>query len=356
MNKDTGPESTRGTIPGIAAASLFAAILLIANIPGSPMIGPDILSDGKYGPHFECGIQSMVHGWPFAFLEHDGHFTPWDDGPSAWIIGDSAQFALGAFAADIALLIAGTLAVGWAVRSRIQMSGWRFGLIHLLVAIGCASAVAAYIGSQYRLHQAQHAYLQRGGGQNFMLAESQPYGPYWLRRISGPDCWSWGDRLVAADIWTANEIADLPGKRAIKVLQIITVDCDAMPSLEAYENLLAIDMFMVNYDYSEFRGEGHPDFAPCLRVIAQCDSLQGLNLYDTGVTDRGLQELARMPNLINLELSRNPDITDAGLDYLASIRSLKKLSLWEASVTKEGVEKLQTALPDCEIRWDGMSR
>ena len=324
---------------------------LLANIPGNPVVGPDILSDGKYGPHFECGVESVIHGWPFTYLRHDGDYAQSGGGLSAWSVGDNVRFVLAPLLVNVALLVGGTFATGWIVRRRIQKHGWRFGIIHLMMAMLCVSAVVAFFVSRYRLHEAQIAHLRRGQ-QNINSAEWQPFGLHWLRNITGPQYWQRGDRLVAGDVEHSDEISDLPGKNAIKVLRIFTVKCDAMPPLDEYDNLLAIDLFMVNYDYSDFEGDGDPDFWPCLHVIAQRDSVQGLNLYETGVTDRGLKELAGMPNLINLELSGNPDVTDDGLVPLASIQSLQKLGLWGTGVTKTGVEKLQHALPDCEIRWD----
>ena len=49
---------------------LVAAGLLLANIPGRLVYAPGIrsCSDGKYGPHFECGEDSCRHGWPSSFL------------------------------------------------------------------------------------------------------------------------------------------------------------------------------------------------------------------------------------------------------------------------------------------------
>lgn len=352
----TGPNDStkRGAAPAIIAAALLAAACLLANIPGNPVVGPSILSDGKYGPHFECGVESMVHGWPFAYLRHDGHHTPAGNGPSAWTPGENSRFTPAALAANVTLLTIITTALAWIVRRRIQAKGWRFEVIHLMLAIAAVSAITAGITARRRQHQAQVAWLQRGQ-RDILFAEWQPFGPYWLRAITEPHYWSWGDRLVAAEIEHSDEIATLPGKAGIKVLRIITVRCDAMPPLDDFDNLVAIDMSLVNYDYANFAGDSDPEFWPCLSVISQCGSLQGLNLYETDVTDRGLQELAQMPNLRHLELSANPGVTDDGLSHLASITSLQKLGLRGTRVTTTGVEKLRAALPDCEIDWDDNS-
>jgi hypothetical protein len=330
--------------PALGAGAVVAMALLLANIPGSPVVGPYILSDGKYGPHFECGFESMVHGWPFPFLRHNGDYTKSFDRPSPWRVGDNVRFTPWALAANSGLLFAGVIAVGWIVRRRIEKVGWRFGVIHVLLSIVCVAVVMAYMGSRYRIHEAQIAYLQRNG-RSIDFAEWAPMGPYWLRELTGPRYWEWGDRLVAMHVEYSDEIAELPGESAIKVLGISTIQGDAIPSLKDFDNLVAIDMCLVNRD---------PEFWPCLRVISQCKSLQALNLYDTGVTERDLRELVGMPELVNLELSRNPEITDEGLVHLASMKGLQKLGLWGTGVTKKGIEKLQASLPDCEIGWDEM--
>jgi len=42
-------------------------------------------------------------------------------------------------------------------------------------------------------------------------------------------------------------------------------------------------------------------------------------------------------------------VTDAGLEHLASLQRLGVLSLGHTRVTGEGVKKLQAALPHCQI-------
>jgi len=47
-------------------------------------------------------------------------------------------------------------------------------------------------------------------------------------------------------------------------------------------------------------------------------------------------------------------ITDAGLEYLAKMKSLQHLKLTvNPQITAEGIAKLKEALPNCEIIWDG---
>lgn len=291
----------------------------------------------------------MVHGWPLTFLIHRQDLPP-GYRPSAWRIGRILEFRPLYLMINIAVLLLGSVAMGRIVHRHIQQNRWRFRLIHLMAAMMCVSIGLAFIGYRFRIHRAQIALAAQGG--HLFVIDWQPFGPYWLRSLTGARYWSWGDLMVEADIDHSDEITNLPGKASIEVLDIFTVRPDTMPSLDDYHNLLAINMSQVNHDGLDSLGGRDPPFWPCLRVIARRDSIQGLNLHDAGVTDRGLQELARMPNLKNLELAYSMGVTDDGLVHLASIRSLKVLGLQDTGVTEQGVKRLQAALPHCIINWE----
>ena len=67
-------------------------------------------------------------------------------------------------------------------------------------------------------------------------------------------------------------------------------------------------------------------------------------------TDRpDAYHLKGLTNLKYLDLDGNTQITDAGLEHLKGMTSLRGVELMRTSVTDEGVKRLQEALPDCEI-------
>ena len=77
-----------------------------------------------------------------------------------------------------------------------------------------------------------------------------------------------------------------------------------------------------------------------------------LNPYPLSDADR--EELRRLAShgvfvSDHLGLTGNR-ITDAGLEHLRTLAQLGVLDLGYARVTDEGVQKLQQALPKCEIR------
>ncbi len=75
-----------------------------------------------------------------------------------------------------------------------------------------------------------------------------------------------------------------------------------------------------------------------------------LILIGTKLTDEGLEEVAKLKNLSKLSLQVT-DITDEGLKEVAKLTNLEKAQLYETNVTAEGVAELQKALPDCKIDW-----
>ncbi|HUE74274.1 MAG TPA: hypothetical protein VMP01_25560 [Pirellulaceae bacterium] len=85
-----------------------------------------------------------------------------------------------------------------------------------------------------------------------------------------------------------------------------------------------------------------------LEAIATLPNLRRLSLCNTPVTDRGLAALMASRQLQELFLQRT-GITDDGIAHLHVLGSLREVSLRGTSVTRGGIERLQQALPRCEI-------
>jgi Leucine-rich repeat (LRR) protein len=66
------------------------------------------------------------------------------------------------------------------------------------------------------------------------------------------------------------------------------------------------------------------------------------------VSDEGLAQLGKWTRLVELSLYGSP-ITDAGLKHLAGLTNLRLLNLVNTKVSNEGVQRLQQALPNCQI-------
>jgi hypothetical protein len=93
-----------------------------------------------------------------------------------------------------------------------------------------------------------------------------------------------------------------------------------------------------------------------------------LDLSNAKISNEGLKDLAKLPNLIRLRLDKtnisdeslvylkglanleylnlyNTEVTDKGLVQLASLKNLKSLYLWQTKVSPKGVQALQEQLP-----------
>lgn len=82
-----------------------------------------------------------------------------------------------------------------------------------------------------------------------------------------------------------------------------------------------------------------------------CPKLKFIGLNDTPITDAGIAHLTALQDLESLSLS-GTKITDAGLAHLAKLPRLKELWLRNTAITDAGYQKLQAALPECEIQAD----
>jgi hypothetical protein len=80
-------------------------------------------------------------------------------------------------------------------------------------------------------------------------------------------------------------------------------------------------------------------------------ALKHLSVWGTGVTDSGLESVKELTGLEHLYLQQT-GITDAGLVHLETLVNLRNLKVQGTDVTSEGVERLQQALPDCQITFE----
>lgn len=77
-------------------------------------------------------------------------------------------------------------------------------------------------------------------------------------------------------------------------------------------------------------------------------SLEELHLFDTQVSN--VSPLKGLTNLKSLSLKGTPLTDISPLKYLTN---LEYLNLKKTQVTKQEIQKLQNALPNCDISWDG---
>jgi len=83
--------------------------------------------------------------------------------------------------------------------------------------------------------------------------------------------------------------------------------------------------------------------------------LRELDLSGTSIGDDGLAAIARLEKIEALSLSRT-EVSDSSENMLNSMNGLKKLDLRKTRVTAEAAERIQEALPDCDVSWSARPR
>jgi hypothetical protein len=92
-----------------------------------------------------------------------------------------------------------------------------------------------------------------------------------------------------------------------------------------------------------------------LADIGKFAELTRLRLSHNELTDRTVAELAGLKKLERLNLYSNPGITDASVDVLASLPALKRLDVWNTGVTEKGMARLRELKPDLELQGESSS-
>lgn len=85
-----------------------------------------------------------------------------------------------------------------------------------------------------------------------------------------------------------------------------------------------------------------------LEEVAKLSNLTRLHLEQTKITDAGIKYLATLKNLEYLNLI-GTKVSDAGIKQLAALKNLKKLYLWKTEVTPTGAEELKKSIPELRI-------
>lgn len=320
---------TRLNLSTYVVLLLAAAVLALANLPGDEVFPPDVLSDGKYGPHFELDSE-LHHGWPLTYLRRwpDVVRTPSGDyvvpQQTYWSLTSNVlQVRFGSLAVNI------VLAIGLSVLAAFLYEAWRrrrrriyqFHLIDLAVAVVVVSLACSWLTVTAREHHRELEALERLEVDQEGVAW-QRAGPSWLRQLAGDRPFASFDRVI--DIWHSRP-EDLGSFPHLKRLSFFgsqdSVDFQDFPEL------VAIDASHWGFDYSDLTRLRHPE------------KLAGMNLYDAGITDEEMVHLRNVPNLKNLCLSSN-SIGDAGVAHLAVMSEIRILDLSGAEVTDAGLAHL----------------
>jgi len=81
----------------------------------------------------------------------------------------------------------------------------------------------------------------------------------------------------------------------------------------------------------------HENTDAVLEHLKSLSTVRSLRLKDTNVTDAGLVPLKGLSNLETLDLGGNMRVSDAGLGYLKGLTKLRSLEVWATDVTDAGL-------------------
>lgn len=86
-----------------------------------------------------------------------------------------------------------------------------------------------------------------------------------------------------------------------------------------------------------------------LKTVGELKKLKALNISNTKkFGDEGMKYLGKLPAIEFIHL-QSTAISDEGLSHLAGLKTLTRVLVTGRNVTPAGVEKLQRALPKCQV-------
>jgi Leucine-rich repeat (LRR) protein len=86
-----------------------------------------------------------------------------------------------------------------------------------------------------------------------------------------------------------------------------------------------------------------------MQAVASVTELHELRMAGTAVTSKGLELLKPLSRLERLNLQGCRRLKDDAAAVLAGFKHLRVLDLKDSSLTAESVARIRTALPDCEV-------
>jgi hypothetical protein len=244
---------------------------------------------------------------------------------------------------------------------------YRFSLRSLfvlafLVAVGTGWFAAKWREATRRV-QAVAALLNAGAT---VESKDDVDSSEWLRQILGE---SFFKRVYRVTFFHQNDVtdddlryvADLPELEELTIINGRISD-DGLTNLSELANLRWLRLEgvfitdagvehllpLANIESLDLSGAKVTDASlPRLRAFPK---LRILELENTPVSDNGMAALSTLDSVEVLALAVT-NITDAGIEPLCVMKQLKFLRIGGTRITQTGVDRLQAALPDCQITW-----
>lgn len=235
-------------------------------------------------------------------------------------------------------------------KSRHRWLSFSLKSVVILATLFCIwlGSIASYAHRQARAH----ARLKSLGG-NFaydyeftptlakLRIADERLSPDWLRKLIGEDFFR---SVVIVELTSECDATDddlkalqaFPDVWEIRLPGLKRVTDEGLQYLAGLHNLRNLNLRSINI-------EGHG-----LRYLSSLSKLEKLSIDEIPLIDEDLEHLESLNSLKWLDLS-STNITDKGLDHLSKLKSLEWLSLSNTRVKAEGLANLRKSLPNCKV-------
>ena len=121
-------------------------------------------------------------------------------------------------------------------------------------------------------------------------------------------------------------------------------------------NLKSLGIARMHYNDPKMNKEYYTDKG--LAELVNCRLLESLSIGSIGITDSGMDHIAKLKNLKRLNMYGCDNVTDAGLARLTALKSLTKFSITDADISIKGLNNFKTmpnltSLSICDLKRKG---
>jgi internalin A len=205
------------------------------------------------------------------------------------------------------------------------------------------------------------------------LADKPPPGPFQLRYFLGDDAFAYVEVVSLLDSPTTGEVLKrLPELPRLTHVSLAgpQVDDSSVQMLQKLPGLRELSLKETNITsvglanlraMPELRAlllAGSTVNDETLRDIQSLSSVEQLQLILTDVTSDGLSHVGKLDRLRHLDILDNPKVDDKGLEQLALLPNLESLGLWRNNFTGKGIQYLRglTHLKRLRLNVAGLDR
>jgi len=219
----------------------------------------------------------------------------------------------------------------------------RFGLRTLLIMTLACGVSLAWLGNKVRDMREQRQILRQVFAGGFSVGVTDWYSdrmPRWVYRwfgLSAPIATDSLGCICNNKVVRDEDLRALAGLRFCELsLNFSNVTDDQIVRAPLPANLKC------------FSAQGTALGDRALAHLADCQSLEAVELYGVQVTDAGVAHLVRLPNLYILGLEKT-SLTDGAVEHLKKMKQLRALRIWQTNITPRSMNELRDNLPDCVI-------